>query len=264
MTFKYEKQLAALEEIFKTAEARLSLKIEQDLASGRLGTAAYRTQQLTQIQQYLVDLNAATSPRAVAILQAAYAEGTAVASVAGVEGAFASIHDEAINVLANSMTNRLGDALTTVGRQVEDIYRREGVRQAALALAEGGTRAEASQAMIEALRDQAVTGFTDRAGRPWGLDRYTEMVLRTTTREATSEGTRNRLLEGGIDLVEWSGNGENCPECQALDGTVFSLTGATDGYDVLEILPPLHPNCTCVLTPASVTFEELERELQLA
>ena len=264
MKFNYEKQLDTLEQIFKTAESDLTLMIERDLASGRLGTAAYRTRQLAAVQQYLNELNAATSPRAVAILKAAYGEGVAVAEAAGIQSAFAGIHSEAVNVLANSMSNRLSDALTTVGRQIEDIYRKEGVRQSVLSLAEGGTRTDASDAMIKALTDQGVTGFTDKAGRPWGLDRYSEMVLRTTTREAVSEGTRNRLIEGGIDLVEWTGNGENCPECQALDGNTYSLTGATDGYEMLDEVPPLHPNCTCVLTPSSVTFDQLERELQLA
>ncbi|MBN8867511.1 MAG: hypothetical protein J0H98_08150 [Solirubrobacterales bacterium] len=262
MKFPYERDLAALTQIFQTAESQLALKIERDLRSGRLGTATYRARQLAEIKAFLVNLDSAVTPQAVSILKAAYEQGVAVAEIAGIDGAqFAGIHADAVEVLADSMTNRLRDALTTVGRQVEDVFRKEGLRSSALQLAEGSTRAEASTSLVDTLTRQGVSGFEDRAGREWGLRTYSDMVMRTTTREAVSQGTRNRLIEGGIDLVEWSGNGENCDQCQALDGNVYSLTGATDGYDVLEDLPPIHPNCTCVLTPASVTFEQLEKSL---
>jgi hypothetical protein len=48
--------------------------------------------------------------------------------------------------------------------------------------------------------------FLDRRGRVWDLDRYAEMVARTTTREAMTEGTVKRLREHGIQLAQ------ACPE----------------------------------------------------
>jgi hypothetical protein len=159
------------------------------------------------------------------------------------------------------MSTRLGQGFLNIGRQAEDVFRREGLRLSALQLAEGSSRVEASKGMVEALTKQGVATFTDRAGRDWGLKNYTEMVMRTTTREAVSEGTKNRLIEGGLDLVIWDANGEACEECQALDGKEYSLTGSTPGYEVIETMPPLHPNCECILTPSDTTLKELETAL---
>lgn len=261
MIFNSERQIEALLGIYREAEARLAASVIDALRSGNLGTAPYRVQQLELVRSLLTQAQSRALPQAAAILRASYSEGLAIANLAGVNAAFSGIHTEAVNVLADSLSNRLGDAFTTVGRQVEDIYRKEGLRLSALSLAEGSTRVEASDSLIQALTRQGITGFEDRAGREWGLSRYSSMVLRTTTREAMSEGTKNRLIEGGLDLVEWTGNGENCPECEALDGTVYSLTGETGGYEQLVDMPPLHPNCTCVLTSPEVTLDELERQL---
>lgn len=261
MKFQHERQIDALMRIYQEAEARLARDVESALRSGQLGTATYRRSQLAQVSGLITQLQSQVLPQAAAILQAGYNDGQLIANLANVNSALTGIHTEAVNMLADSLTNRLGQGFANIGRQVEDVYRKEGLRLAALSLAEGSTRADASNSLIDTLVDQGVSGFTDRAGRDWGLSAYSEMVLRTTTREAVSEGTKNRLIEGGMDLVEWAGNGENCDECQALEGQMFSLTGDTDGYEVIVDMPPLHPNCTCVLIPSTVTFETLEREL---
>jgi hypothetical protein len=261
MRFESERQIDALLAIYREAEARLTAQVVSALRSGNLGTATYRTQQLALVEGLLSQVQGQALPQALAVLRVSYGEGLAIANLAGLNTAFTGIHTEAVNILADSLSNRLGDAFTTVGRQVEDIYRKEGLRLSALSLAEGSTRVEASESMIQALTRQGITGFEDRAGREWGLSRYSSMVLRTTTREAMSEGTKNRLIEAGMDLVEWTGNGENCPECAELEGTVYSLTGETGGYEEIVDMPPLHPNCTCVLTPPEVTLDELERQL---
>lgn len=261
MRLPSDRQVDALTAVYRDAETRLTLQVERALTSGQLGTATYRQAQLQQVLVLLGQLHAAATPQAVATVQASYQEGIQIANLAGIRTSFSGIHREAVSALTQSLNGRLGDGMSRIGRQVDDMFRHEGSRLAVLHLAEGSTRAEASTDMAQSLTRQGVSAFTDRAGRDWGLPRYTEMAIRTTTREAVSQGTRNRLVEGGLDLVEWDGNGENCDECAALDGTVYSLTGATDGYPMLEQMPPLHPNCTCVLTPSSVTFETLEREL---
>ena len=261
MKLPSEQQVDQLMRIYQTAEAHLSKMVEQAVQSGQLGTAAYRRQQLSAIQGLLTQLQAATVPEAVAILRVSYQEGLTIASLAGVDGPFAGVHTEAVNVLADSLTSRLQQGIATVGRQVEDVFRKEGLRLSAISLAEGNARTEASDAMVDALKQQGITAFEDRAGRDWSLETYTRMVMRTTPREATSEGTRNRLIEGGLDLVEWVAASDCCDQCQEFAGNVYSLTGATPGYEVLEELPPLHPNDICVIVPSTVTFDALEAAL---
>jgi hypothetical protein len=261
VTFRHQRQTDALIEVYRTAEQRLMRQLERAVASGQLGSVAFRSSQLREIQQLLTELQAATLPRAVALLQASYKDGLKIAAVAGTRGSFSGIHTEAVNVLADSLSTRLGQGFTNIGRQAEDVFRREGLRLAALQLAEGSSRIEATKGMADALVRQGTSTFIDRAGRDWGLARYSSMVMRTTTREAVSEGTKNRLIEGGLDLVIWDANGEACEECQALDGKEYSLTGSTPGYEVIEAMPPLHPNCECILTPSDTTLKELETAL---
>jgi hypothetical protein len=262
MKLPHDGQVDALVQIYRTAEERLMRSIESAVASGQLGTAAYRRSQLGQVQGLLTQLQAATVPQAVAIVSASYTEGLRIAQVAGVQGAFGGIHTEAVAVLSDSLSNRLGQGFANIGRQAEDVFRREGLRLSALQLAEGSTRVEASKGMAEALVKQGTSTFIDKAGRDWGLSRYTEMVMRTTTREAVSEGTKNRLIEGGIDLVTWDATGEACDICGPLDGVTYSLTGDSDEYEQLVDPPPAHPNCECVLTPSAVTLDELEAALE--
>jgi hypothetical protein len=252
---------AAIARLYAEAEARLQALVLEALASGSLGTARYRSQRLAVVQQVLAAVQGEAVPQAAQAVTDAYVLGS---RIAGVTGSFGSgVHGEAVNALADALTTRLNDAAETVGRRVDDVFRREGLRHAALSLITGGTRRDASQALQDELVKQGVSAFTDRAGREWGLSTYTEMVIRTTTREAVSVGTKNRLLGNGQDLVEVSKHNHEPDACTPYEGKTFSLTGATDGYPVLDTLPPFHPMCRHVLTPAHASLEQLERSLGL-
>jgi hypothetical protein len=115
-----------------------------------------------------------------------------------------------------------------VGRRTEDAFRRAGLKQSAQGIAAGETRKAVSEALARALVEDgvtdALTGFVDKAGRRWSLDTYSNMVVRTTTREAATHGQ-------------------------------------TDGYDVIDQLPPFHPNCRHVATPASENLDAFEAAL---
>jgi hypothetical protein len=70
------------------------------------------------------------------------------------------------------------------------------------------------------------------------------------------------MVEAGLDLVEIALARDACAQCvAAYKGKVFSLTGKTPGYPVLERMPPLHPNDRCVVTPARQNLEARERVL---
>jgi hypothetical protein len=246
----------------------LQALVVEALASGSLGTARYRSQRLAVVQQVLAAVQSEAVPQAAQAVTDAYVLGS---RIAGVTGSFGSgVHGEAVNVLADALTTRLNDAAETVGRRVDDVFRREGLRHAALSLITGGTRRDASQALQDELVRQGVSAVTDRAGREWGLSTYAEMVIRTTTREAVSHGTHNRLLEGGQDLVSISkhrGVAADDERCLRIAGKTFSITGRTPGYEVLPLnaWPPMgtHPNCAHVATPARASLEQLERSLGL-
>jgi hypothetical protein len=75
---------------------------------------------------------------------------------------------------------------------------------------------------------------------------YAEMVARTSTMEAHLQGTTNRLLEHGHDLVKVSKHANPCKKCVPWEGKVLSITGKTSGYKTLDEAREsglFHPNC---------------------
>lgn len=262
MRLPTDRAVTALARLYEAAEAHLRALVAESIASGALGTARYRQQRLALVQQLLAAAQAEAVPEATQLVVDSYTLG---GNIAGIEGGFGTgIHTEAVEVLADALVGRLNDAAERVGRQADDIFRREGLRHAALDLIQAGTQRDASKQLQEALIRQGVSGFQDRAGRDWGLATYANMVVRTTTREAVSTATKNAMIERGDDVVQISSHRHESDVCDAYDGKVFSLTGATDGHPVLDRLPPFHPNCSHVMTAATANLDALERSLGLA
>lgn len=240
MRLPTDRAAIVLARLYQAAEAQLQALIEQAIVSGALGTARYRQTRLAEVQTILAELNGEAVPEATQLIVDAYQLG---GQIAGLRGEFGTaIHQEAVELLADALTSSLNDATERVGRQVDDVFRREGLRHAALDLIEGGTQREAAKRLRDTLVRQGVSGFQDRAGRQWGLANYAEMVVRTTTREAVSVATKNAMLERGDDLVTISSHHHESDVCDRYDGKTFSLTGATEGHPVLDQLPPFHPN----------------------
>jgi len=86
-------------------------------------------------------------------------------------------------------------------------------------------------------------------------------VARTTTMEAHLQGTANRLVEQGHDLVKVSTHRGACELCQPWQGKILSITGKTEGYPTLEEAKAaglFHPNCR----HAYGLYIDLEKEIK--
>lgn len=249
--------------LYESADKRIQALIAAALDRGAQGTAAFYTRQLAEVRRALIEVQQAAVPEAAVLVGAGYVEGVKyVDDALGLDAAkFAGIHRQAVDVLADNMVHKLHGAATTVGRQAEDLFRKAGLRAAAEQITTGQTRKAVSEAMRRNLIRDGATCFTDRAGRRWTLGAYSKMVARTTTREAVTHGTANRLLESGHDLVTISKHSHDHDVCSDYEGRTFSLTGETPGYDTLDTYPPFHPNCVHVLTPAAATFEQFEKSV---
>lgn len=165
------------------------------------------------------------------------------------EIAFGAIHQQAMQVLAENAYARLQDVDVVIGRRVDDVYRNLALESVRGDVAGYATWKQTAKAYQEKLADQGVTGFKDAAGREWNMKSYTEMVARTTTREAMINGTANRLLEHGQDLAEITGGTarNTCEICRGWTGRIVSLTGKTPGFPTLDEARAeglFHPRCT--------------------
>jgi hypothetical protein len=174
----------------------------------------------------------------------------------------------AIALLAAGMNDRLDASLATVGRRVDDSFRKAGLRASAYHATAGTDYRMAAKHMQQQLERDGTRAFVDRAGREWGLKPYTRMVIRTTTREAMSQGSFKGLIDTGNELVKVSHHASSCDICKEWDGQIFCLPNANEAlvaqYPILKKLPPFHPNCKHSIGPAGVQFEAIEAQLLAA
>lgn len=181
-----------------------------------------------------------------ALCQAAMAD---VDSAMAAQVVFGAVHQQAMQVLAENTFSRLQEVDAVIGRRAEDVYRNLALEAVRGDVAGYSTWKQTAKRYREQLAEKGITGFKDAAGREWNMKTYTEMVARTTTREAMINGTANRLLEHGQDLAEITGGTakNTCQVCRDWVGRTVSLTGKTPGYPTLDDARGagvFHGNCT--------------------
>lgn len=244
--------------IFAQVQGRLDGIVARAVLSGRLRDRRYRRKQRAEIRRVLGAVQVMARQESKDLTVEAF---TALAPGFDRPSTLSNINRQAISTIADSLSGRLADATVTVGRTVDDVFKREGLRLASEQLLAERTESDAASVLAGRLRDQGVHSFTDKAGRRWTLDRYARMAVRTTAAEAASEGVRQRVLAAGWDLVRIPSH--QCshhpadPEhpCRKYEGRTLSLTGRTPGFDRLDRLPPFHPQCLHVIAPAPQEFE---------
>jgi hypothetical protein len=247
-----ERQIQKLVQIYSDEERRLSDLILRAIAAGR-PTDTY-TSFRHQISKELDRLRRVGVPAAQGIVRDSYNLGKREAdrllkemgAHTSASFAFPHVHREAVNLLVQNVTTRLEDLNQVIGRRVLDIYREislESLRSQII-----GTEAwrAASERFRDDLASRGITGFVDKRGRQWNMTTYVQMVARTTPMEAHLQGTCNRLLENGIDLVKVSDHVDPCEKCAPWEGKVLSISGQTQGYPTVAEARSqglFHPNC---------------------
>jgi hypothetical protein len=262
----------ALRRLYTQAAKRLRLQIAAALANDAVATAAYRQQQLDAVERELANLRRRTRVLGISTVSAPYvASANAVDRALGIRGLaafrFTGAHVRSVQVVADQLTRSLNDATVTVGRRTDDALRRIGLEEIGLGIAGGDARREVSRRITDRIVQEgvtdALTGVVDRRGARWQLDTYAEMVARTTTREAVSAGFHARMRETGEQLVTISSHFTSCEICAQYEGQTFALPDETvDGYDTIDTLPPFHPNCRHVATPAGGSAERFLSSLE--
>lgn len=118
----------------------------------------------------------------------------------------------------------------------------------------GETRRQTSDAILDGLRARLADGaLVEINGRGYRPDAYAELVARTRTREAASQGTINGAASLGMDLVQIDVHGDACPICRSRMGRVYSISGRHADFPKLDARPPFHVNCKCNLYAVTET-----------
>ena len=221
------------------------------------------------------------SPEARKITEPVAKHITGYGNAAELTGEQHAIVDTLVMNLMGEITDASMTAMATLqsallGRTEPDVYRRVGLEQVAAMQAMGKGVNPAIPDFVEALRQEGVTAFVDKAGRNWSLHTYGSMVLRTTSRQA--EVLAVLTADPEHDLYKISSHGTTCPLCAPYEGRVYSKSGQSPDFPPLstafgKVNPNgpdtlantwlnIHPNCLHVLlpwTPAGRTPEEIQK-----
>ena len=186
---------------------------------------------------------------------------------ATVKAGYGAIHQQAAQVLAENAFQRFEDVVQVIGRQVNDKYRELALENVRGTVVGYYTWKQTERRLREQLAERGVTGFRDRSGRARNMRTYTEMVARTTTQQAHTEGTLNRLSEQDHDLIIVSRHRGACPLCTPWEGKILSISGKTKGYPTFEEAKAaglMHPNCRHAVSlyiDLDKEIEELDKEV---
>lgn len=98
------------------------------------------------------------------------------------------------------------------------------------------------EAMADGLEEgEGIDKITKRIGEIFeDLEtNHAKLIARTESNRAHNEGLRDSAKESGVvKSFSWETSSDPCPDCAAMDGKEIGLDGD---------LPPLHPNCFCLL-----------------
>lgn len=252
------KQREQLVQIYVRAQKRLT----KQLTGAKLTDfAKFRIQeQLVQINAIIGALNAEVKDALPGLVPAYYKHGADLAGAAmQAQGVGVSalnlgsrIHTAAIQAVAEQMAMDLAKANTSMKESASRILRqtqqtlvqeKQINRIISEGLVTGESRRETSARLLEALREKVGEGKLVSVGKfNYTPEYYAELVTRTRTREAVTQGAVTRSMEFGITLFQVSIHDNPCPQCAQYQGKVYSVV-PDSGFPMLEFRPPYHPHC---------------------
>ena len=243
-------EIERLVKFYEQAEREILDRLNRALLRGN--KTEYLVQMKKNIEAILQQLREGNRTWCTEAIPRVYSEGLRNADTmlkdigVSISAAFGAIHQQAAQVLAENAYQRLEDVVQVIGRQVNDIYRELALENVRGTVVGYDTWKQTARRFREQLAERGVTGFKDRSGRMWNMRTYCEMHARTVCMEAHLQGTANRLVEQGHDLIKVSTHRGACPLCEPWQGKILSITGKTKGYPTLEEAKAaklFHPRC---------------------
>ena len=264
-------QINNLRKIYSAAQKTLTAELRKiDLTDFQ---KIRSTQLLQQVNAIVVALNKEAAKWAKDSIPQAYEQGIDLAAarlkalnVTRFVAYDAQIHTSAVNALVNDVSIEMliaNDGMkkffnrVIFSTQQSLLQDTEISRMIGEGIIQGQARRTVSDTILKELRAQlGEERFLVINGRNYQPAKYAELLARTRTREASSQGSINTALRYGVDLMQWDSHSEICEYCAQFAGRVYSISGSDGDFPMLTEEPPLHPNCRCVIVP--ITREALE------
>ena len=157
------------------------------------------------------------------------------------------VHTEAVKALMENSKMLVSASIDGVEKYALTMLTKHQQSQAKIKLAEWVLSWDWLEKMKKNLtkifENNGVVKFQDRAGRMRDMNRYVDMLTRTETKIANTQGTINRALESGVTKFEVVEHEDCCEICAEHNGKIYDISKWA-----VE-LPPYHPNCKGYIVP---------------
>lgn len=259
------RQLDELIRIYRAAEREIQKRLS---AVSTHNTRARNIALLNQVEMIISALQIQLADWSQTVIPKSYQRGVEIVEqqtkrleASRIGTSFAQIHQSAITALVQLITMDGARVSTELKHVASNIVRRTQLaksiddaisREIALGVIEGKNLKQQTDALLSMYRARVGAGEMININGTWfRLDKYMELVARTRTRDAVTQGTINTALQYGFDLVVWDIHDNPCPKCRPFTGRVFSITGEDTRFPLLVTRPPVHPNCECTIHPTT-------------
>lgn len=163
------------------------------------------------------------------------------------------VHTEAVKALMENSKMLVSASIDGMEKYALTMLTKHQQSQAKIKLAEWVLSWDWLEKMKKNLtkifENNGVVKFQDRAGRMRDMNRYVDMLTRTETKIANTQGTINRALESGVSKFEVVEHEDCCEICAEHNGKIYDISKWA-----VE-LPPYHPNCKGYIIPVVDTPE---------
>ncbi|HLR69434.1 MAG TPA: phage minor capsid protein [Virgibacillus sp.] len=110
----------------------------------------------------------------------------------------------------------------------------------------GDPRKVITQRVAESFAKEGMTSFVTVDGKKLSLEHYSEIVTRTSLKQAHTKGMTSRYEENGEYLFTLDINDPTCSQCEARRGIIFTSDPGDEEFPYLsddDVHP--HPQCQC-------------------
>jgi hypothetical protein len=254
--------------------AALTIQLERlaaaAIGSGQLPNQGYFTARRAEIYRLLAQAREQSTPLVASAIREAYVIGSLksrqwLAAFYGtpMDQPFSRKDQLLLELLTDRTINKVNDQALIMGQQTQQILRTAAVDELVAVNVSGEAFDTATDRLGDALERAGVSAARPDAdpgrigakliqinGRNYDAGKYSELLIRTESRAAHSQATVQRLRDNDHDVIQITDHSTSCDICSQWDGNKYSLSGETEGYEVLDEYPPFHPNCRHLITAA--------------
>lgn len=259
---QWQHSAGQMQRLFFTAELKLLEAMKKRLASG-IDYPGWENLKYSQRQAMRRDARVIVDELTVAAKQL-YQEQLEAAYTRAAAAGTADLHKVLTNPLVNvsparsyrlqtvleELSGRMRQQYLRILRTADDSYFRVIGQAVAESQASSVTLRQSVQRSLSEFARMGIRGFTDGAGRSWGISEYAEMATRTGMMNAALAGYADAALANGHDLVIITDHSDECPLCTPWENKVLSLTGLMTDHpdcggtmDEARTAGLFHPNC---------------------